>query len=243
MMEKLSTDIQSKIEWFNQNFAEVSEKISVACEKAGRDPKDVILLAATKTVPVEVINHAINSGINYIGENRVQEFLSKIDDLNTTAHRHFIGHLQTNKVKDVVGKVEMIESVHSLKLAAEIDRVSEKLNVVTDILVEVNIGNEESKSGFLAEEVENALTEMGKMEHIKVKGLMTIPPICENIEKVSQYFDKMRKLFIDIRGKNMDNVNMEYLSMGMSDDYETAILYGANIVRIGTRLFGQRIYK
>ncbi len=243
MTEKLSTDIASRVEWFDKNFLEVTEKINEACKTAGKEPKEIILLAATKTVPTEVINHAIKQGINYIGENRVQEFLQKFDELDKTAHRHFIGHLQTNKVKDIVGKVEMIESVHSLKLAAEIDRVSAIKGVVTEILVEVNIGNEQSKSGFDANEVEDALSQIAKMEHIKVKGLMTIPPICENNAEVAQYFDKMRKLFIDIRGKNMDNVNMEYLSMGMSDDFDTAILYGANIVRIGTRLFGQRIYK
>ncbi len=243
MTEKLSIDIESKIDWFNQNFIEVKEKINKACEISGRNCDEIILLAATKTVPTEVINHAIKSGINFIGENRVQEFLSKIDELDKSAHRHFIGHLQTNKVKDVVGKVEMIESVHSLKLAQEINKVSALKGIVTEILVEVNIGNEQSKSGFDVNEVEDALIQMAKMEHICVKGLMTIPPICENNEEVAQYFDKMRKLFIDIRGKNMDNVSMEYLSMGMSDDFDTAILYGANIVRIGTRLFGQRIYK
>ncbi len=243
MTEKLFIDEAEKRQWFDQNFAEVSEKIEAACKASGRTRSEVILLAATKTVPVGVINYAIEKGIDYVGENRVQEFLSKKDELSTKAHRHFIGHLQTNKVKDIVGLVEMIESVHSLKLAAEINKVSEAKGIVTDILVEVNIGNEESKSGFLADEVEQAVTEMAKMPHIKVKGLMTIPPICENNAEATEYFAKLRKLFIDIRDKKLDNVNMEYLSMGMSDDYETAILNGANIVRIGTRLFGQRIYK
>lgn len=243
MTEKLLIDEAEKRQWFDQNFAEVSERIEVACKASGRSRSEVILLAATKTVPVGVINYAIEKGIDYVGENRVQEFLSKKDELSKKVHRHFIGHLQTNKVKDIVGLVEMIESVHSLKLAAEINKVSEARGIITDILVEVNIGNEESKSGFLADEVEQAVTEMAKMPHIKVKGLMTIPPICANNAETTEYFVKMRKLFIDIRDKKLDNVNMEYLSMGMSDDYEAAILNGANIVRIGTRLFGQRIYK
>ena len=243
MTEKLSADEELKAKWFDENYLEVESNVRAACEKKGIDRKDVILLAATKTVPTAVINHAINSGIDYIGENRVQEFLSKKDDLLPTAHRHFIGHLQTNKVKDIVGHVEMIESVHSLKLAAEIDKVSRSKGIVTDILVEINIGNEESKSGFLVEEVTGAIEKMALLPNIKVKGLMTIPPICQNSEKLIEYFDKMCKVFIDIRDKNVDNVSMEYLSMGMSDDYELAIEHGANIVRVGTKLFGQRIYK
>lgn len=242
MTEKLSADEALKVKWFDDNFAEVEGKIRAVCERTGIDRKDVILLAATKTVPTAVINHAIVSGIDYIGENRVQEFLSKKDELDKRAHRHFIGHLQTNKVKDIVGLVEMIESVHSLKLAAEIDKVSGAKGIKTDILVEVNIGDEESKSGFSADEVTEAVEKMAKMPNICVKGLMTIPPICQNNGELAEYFAKMRKLFIDIRDKNMDNVNMEYLSMGMSDDYELAIEYGANIVRVGTKLFGQRIY-
>ncbi len=243
MTEKLSIEEKLKAEWFDSNFAEVKEKIAKACERSGRSVDEIILLAATKTVPVNVVNYAVSCGINYIGENRVQEFLSKKDELSNNVHRHFIGHLQTNKVKDIVGEVEMIQSVHSLKLAEEIDKISAKKGIVTDILVEVNIGNEESKSGFLESEVYTAVLEMAKLKNVRVKGLMTIPPICEKIEEQTQYFAKMRKLFIDIRDKKVDNVNMEYLSMGMSDDYELAIMYGANIVRVGTKLFGQRIYK
>ncbi len=242
MMEKLSADEAVKAKWFNDNYAEVESKIKAVCERNGINRSEVILLAATKTVPVGVINHAIKNGIAYIGENRVQEFLSKKDELSDNVHRHFIGHLQTNKVKDIVGLVEMIESVHSLKLAAEIDKVSKAKGIVTDILVEVNIGNEESKSGFLPDEVMGAVEKMAQMPNIKVKGLMTIPPICQKNDELAEYFAKMSKLFIDIRTKKVDNVNMEYLSMGMSDDYELAIEYGANIVRVGTKLFGQRIY-
>lgn len=242
MTENLSTEISQKIEWFDRNFEDINRRIALACERVGKKPSDIIMLAATKTVPVEVINHAIKSGVKYIGENRVQEFLSKKEQLLPDAHRHFIGHLQTNKVKDIVGEVEMIESVHSLKLAAEINRLCENLGKTMDILLEVNIGNEESKSGFSAEELEENLLKISKLPFIKVKGLMTIPPICDNNEKSMQYFEKMSKLFIDIRAKIKDNIDMVYLSMGMSGDFEEAIRSGANIVRIGTSLFGQRDY-
>ena len=241
MTEKFSTEILEKIEWFNKNYAEIKENIEKACSSIGKTKEDVILLAATKTVPIEVINHAISSGIEYIGENRVQEFLSKKDGL-FKSHRHFIGHLQTNKVKDIVGEVEMIESVHSIKLATEIDKQCKRIGKTMDILLEVNIGAEESKSGFSPEELNNALESMAKLECVKVKGLMTIPPICENSEEICNYFNKMHKLFIDIRNKNIDNIDMVYLSMGMSDDYYEAITCGANIVRIGTSLFGRRNY-
>lgn len=242
MTEKLSTDELQRIEWFDRNYADIKARIASACERAGRGTNDVIMLAATKTVPVSVINHAINAGVDYIGENRVQELLSKKDELVTAAHRHFIGHLQTNKVKDIINEVEMIESVDSLKLAAEISKQCAKFNKIMEILVEVNIGDEESKSGFQADEVEAAIAKMAEMPNIYVKGLMSIPPICENSQKSRQYFEKLSKLFIDIRGKNMDNVDIVYLSMGMSGDFEEAIECGSNIVRIGTALFGQRNY-
>lgn len=242
MTEKLSTDELQRIEWFDRNYADIKKRIAAACERSGRDISEVIMLAATKTVPAAVINHAINAGVGYIGENRVQELLSKKDELLPAAHRHFIGHLQTNKVKDIIDEVEMIESVHSLKLAAEINKQCQKRSKVMDILVEVNIGDEESKSGFKADEVEAAIVEMSKMTNVKVKGMMSIPPICENSKECRQYFEKLSKLFIDIRDKNMDNVDIVYLSMGMSGDFEEAIECGANIVRIGTSLFGQRDY-
>lgn len=241
-MERLSSDELKRIEWFDQNFKDVKENIKKACLAAGRDESEIIVLAATKTVPVSVINHAIEEGITYIGENRVQEFLSKKDSLSKTVHRHFIGHLQTNKVKDIVGEVEMIHSVHSIKLAEEIDKQCAKLNKTMDVLIEVNIGNEESKSGFLADEVSLAVEKIAEFQHIRVKGLMAIPPIEENNEKISQYFAEMRKLFIDIEAKKLDNVNIVYLSMGMSGDYTEAIKHGANIIRLGTCLFGARDY-
>lgn len=242
MTEKLSDEVVEKIHNFDANYADIRSRLSAACKEAGVSTDSVILLAATKTVPAEVINHAMDSGIEYIGENRVQELLSKKKDLKATAHRHFIGHLQTNKVKDIINEVEMIESVHSVKLAAEIEKCAAKAGKTMDVLLEVNIGGEQSKSGFTPDEAENAVAEISKMPHLRVKGLMTIPPVCESTKKQIEYFTKMHKLFIDIRDKNMDNVNILYLSMGMSDDFELAVKCGANIVRIGTALFGKRNY-
>lgn len=243
MTEKLLIDdIAERCKIFDENYAEVTERIAIAAKKSGRRAEDIHLLAATKTIPVEVINHAIKSGVTLIGENRVQELLSKLDYYDQSATRHLIGHLQTNKVRQIVGKVSMIESVDSIKLATEISRRSEELGIVTDILVEINIGGEESKSGIKPDDAEAIITEISSLSGVKVEGLMTIPPICEKIEENLRYFDQMRNLFVDISAKKIDNVNMSYLSMGMSDDYEAAILCGANIVRVGTRLFGRRNY-
>ena len=233
---------KSSIKIFDDNYKEIEEQITLAAEKSGRKREDIILLAATKTVSSDVINYAIEKGINFIGENRVQEFLLKNDDINPAAHRHFIGHLQTNKVKDIVGKVEMIESVHSVKLAKVIGDLSVKKGIVTDVLLEINIGNEESKSGFTVDEIYSSIEEISKISGVKIKGLMAIPPICEENEEIRQYFRQMSKLFIDIRAKKLDNVIMEYLSMGMSSDFVEAIEEGSNIIRLGTALFGRRNY-
>ena len=235
MTEKSSIDI------FTENYKEILDNIDAAAKKSGRTTEDITLLAATKTVSAEVINYAIKSGIKFIGENRVQEFLSKDADITADVHRHFIGHLQTNKVKDVVGRVELIQSVHSLKLARAIGAQSEKLGIVTDILAEINIGVEPSKSGFLAEEIYSAVEEINAIKGVRLVGLMAIPPICDYPEQNIPYFDKMYKLFIDIKGKISDN-NIKILSMGMSDDYAVAIEHGANMVRLGTALFGRRNY-
>ncbi len=235
MMEKSSIDI------FTENYKEICENIAAAAARSGRSADDITLLAATKTVPAEVINFAIKSGITHIGENRVQEFLSKENDITERVHRQFIGHLQTNKVKDIVGKVELIQSVGSLKLARAISAQSEKLGVVTDVLIEVNIGCEESKSGVAPEGIYELAAEIGELKGINLRGLMAIPPVCESPEQNIPYFDKMYKLFIDIRDKNKDN-NISILSMGMSDDYVQAIECGANMVRLGTALFGRRNY-
>ncbi len=236
MMEKLSA------EEFDFNFERVLERLNTAAERSGRNIKDITLLAATKTVDADTINYAIEKGITHIGENRVQELLSK-HSLLKPAHSHFIGHLQTNKVKDIIDKVEMIESVDSLRLANEISKQALKNGIEMDILLEVNIGSEESKSGFAPNELENAVEEIAKLPAIKVKGLMAIPPVTDFPEESRKYFRKMYKLFIDIRGKKIDNSNMSVLSMGMSNDFDIAAEEGATLVRVGTSLFGRRIYK
>ncbi len=235
-------EIRQRIAWFDMNFAEVTERIASAAREAGRDPADVRLLAATKTVPVEVINHAIASGVTLIGENRVQELCAKWDDLDKSVPVHHIGRLQTNKVKQVVGKVSMIESVDSLRLAEEIDRRSRALGVTTDVLIEINIGAEEAKSGVLPQNAEALLCAIAPLAGVRVRGLMAIPPICEKKAEISRYFEKMYKLFIDFSAKSIDNITMEHLSMGMSGDYEAAVRAGATIVRLGTALFGARHY-
>ncbi len=235
MMEKLSA------EEYILNYKGIEERISIAAEKTGRDRKDIILLAATKTVDADTINYAIENGINYIGENRVQELLSKYRKVNPP-HSHFIGHLQTNKVKDIIDKVEMIESVDSVRLAREISKQAQKLNITMDILLEVNIGGEESKSGFTPEELEKAVEEIASLPAIRIKGLMAIPPATELPEDARKYFRNMYKLFIDIGSKNIDNSSMDILSMGMSNDFDIAIEEGANLVRVGTSLFGKRNY-
>lgn len=235
MMEKLSA------KEFDLNYSAVLERLNIVLKKSGRKREDVILLAATKTVDSESINYAISKGIDYIGENKVQELLSKENDI-VPVHKHFIGHLQTNKVKDVINRVELIQSVDSLKLACEISKQAVKINKKIDILLEVNIGDEESKWGFKPEKTEEALLEISKLPNIEVKGLMSIPPFCNSSEENRKYFKKMYKLFIDIKGKNIDNSNMSVLSMGMSDDFDVAIEEGATLVRLGTALFGKRNY-
>lgn len=234
MMEKLSP------KEFDLNFAAVNERIEKALEKSGRKREDITLLAAIKTVDAESVNYAINKGISFIGENKVQEFLSKDHLINPDAHRHFIGHLQTNKVKDIIEKVELIHSVDSLKLANEISKSAVKKNIKMDILLEVNIGDEDSKWGFTPENLEENLREISVLEGVCVKGLMAIPPICEDMEDNRKYFRQMHKLFIDIGAKNIDNSSMEILSMGMSDDFDIAIEEGSTLIRLGTALFGRR---
>ena len=227
-----------------KNYFEITENIARAAEKSGRKYEDITFLAATKTVEPAVINHAVSLGLRYIGENKVQELLSKYDEYDLkNCDLQFIGHLQTNKVRQIIDKVSMIQSVDSVKLANEISKQSIKNSLVSNILLEVNIGREENKSGVLEEELDELIEKISAMPNIQIRGLMTIPPVCEKKIEVCKFFDKMYKLFIDISLKKSDNVYMDYLSMGMSDDYEEAVLCGANMVRIGSRLFGSRIYR
>lgn len=227
-----------------QNVSTLQEQIRQAATAAGRDPAQVRLMAVTKTVDPELVNAAIDAGITLLGENKAQELCAKYDSYHKDGVEiHFIGHLQTNKVRQIVDKVQMIESVDSLPLAEEINKRCAALNKQMPILIEVNIGREESKSGVLPEDLPALLEEISKLPAVSVRGLMAIPPVCENNEQVSQYFYQIQQLFIDIKQKKYDNINMEILSMGMSGDYQTAIAYGSNVVRIGTAMFGQRNYK
>lgn len=236
-MERSLTNIK-----YNYDF--INEKIAEAAMKAGKTRDDITFLSATKTVEPEYINYAISLGLSYIGENKVQELLSKYDQYNLeNCSLQFIGHLQSNKVRQIVGKVDLIQSIDSMKLAKEVSKCSLKNNITSDILVEVNIGKEENKSGVMPEMLEELVEEISTLPAVNVKGLMTIPPICEKKDEIRRYFEKMNRLFLDISSKKLDNVSMDILSMGMSSDYYEAILEGANMVRIGSALFGNRIYK
>ena len=227
-----------------QNVQKIAQDVREAALQAGRDPSEVQVMAVTKTVDPVLVNAAIGAGITLLGENKAQELCAKYDSYHKDGVQiHFIGHLQTNKVRQIVDKVSMVESVDSIKLAREIDRHCAAIGKVMDVLLEVNIGREENKTGIFPELLPALLEEAGKLEHIRVRGLMTIPPVCETEEEVLQYFSQMRQLFIDIKQKKYDNISMEILSMGMSADYLAAVRCGSNIVRIGAAMFGQRNYK
>ncbi|MGN0620927.1 MAG: YggS family pyridoxal phosphate-dependent enzyme [Porcipelethomonas sp.] len=223
----------------DENYRRILYESGEAMAKYRKPGEKLNIMAVTKTVDPEAVNHAVGLGISLLGENRVQEYLSKKERYDKSAQVHFIGHLQTNKVKYIIDSTAMIQSVDSIKLAAEIDRHAAKIGKIQDILIEVNIGGEESKSGVTADEAEDLVRQAAEMKNIKVRGLMTIPP-SENSEK---FLCDMQKLYIDISDKNIDNINMDFLSMGMSGDYVRAIKYGSNIIRIGRGLFGPRSYK
>lgn len=226
-----------------ENLKEIRDNIAEAAVQSGRTPEDVTLMAVTKTVEPYFINHAIRNGITLIGENRVQEFLGKKPDLELDGvDCHLIGHLQTNKVRQIVGEVSTIQSVDSLKVAREISKQSVKNDLVTKILLEVNVGEEESKSGLDYDAVPDLLAEIAELPGVSVQGLMAIPPICEDETLLRGYFSKMNQLFVDMKSKNIDNTNMNILSMGMSADYAVAITEGSNLVRVGSSLFGARVY-
>ncbi len=243
MMEKLSNELEQRFRNLEENLKVIRNEIAEAAVRSGRNPQDITLLAATKTVPVEVINHGISLGIDHIGENKVQELCEKYSSYDLErCELQFIGHLQTNKVKNIIDKVAMIQSVDSTRLASEISRLSVARAVITNILIEVNIGSEESKSGVLPQDLESLLPQIAAFPGVCVRGLMAIPPAGANDSETLGYFSKMSKYFVDIKTKKLDNVHMDYLSMGMSSDYAQAILCGANMVRVGSALFGPRIY-
>ena len=230
-------------EQIRKNVEHVKTEIAKAAREAGRDPAEILLVAATKMNDADSVRAAIRAGVDVCGENRVQEMLEK-NALGAYegAPLHFIGHLQKNKVRQVVGLCTLIHSVDSLSLLREISKTAEKRGITQDVLLEVNIGGEESKSGFSPEEIGPALEEAAKMTSVRVRGLMAIPPICEKPEENRPFFLKMQKLFVDNCEKKYDNISMDFLSMGMSGDYAEAVRCGANMVRVGTGIFGPRNY-
>ena len=226
-----------------ENIAQVKANMERAARNAGRDPKEILLVGATKMNDADRVREAITAGLPCCGENRVQELLEKHEaGAYAGADLHFIGTLQKNKAKYLVGLVSLIHSVDSVELMKELSRQAEKRGIVQDILLEVNTGGEASKSGFSPDGLSSALEKAGDFPGIFVRGLMTIPPICQKPEENLPYFDLLRQLFIDNGEKKYDNVRMDFMSMGMSGDYEAAIACGANIVRVGTAIFGQRHY-
>ena len=226
-----------------ENIAAIRAKMDAAAKINGRDPKEILLCAATKMNDAEAVRQAIAAGVDLCGENRVQELVQKQkENAYEGAPVHFIGHLQTNKVKQVVGKVDLIQSVDSLRLLKAIDAEAAKQGIVQDILLEINVGQEDSKSGFEVCEVLPLLEQISEFSHIFVRGLMAIPPISQNSGDNRKYFQKILQLSVDIRAKKYDNVLVNCLSMGMSDDYEDAIACGSTMIRVGTAIFGKRNY-
>ena len=226
-----------------ENVAAIRAKMDAAARISGRDPTEILLCAATKMNDADAVRQAIAAGVDLCGENRVQELVQKQkENAYEGAPVHFIGHLQTNKVKQVVGKVDLIQSVDSLRLLKAIDAEAAKQGIVQDILLEVNVGEEESKSGFEVSEVLPILEQISEFPHIFVRGLMAIPPISRNSGDNRKFFQKILQLSVDIRAKKYDNVLVNCLSMGMSDDYEDAIACGSTMIRVGTAIFGKRNY-
>ena len=228
--------------YLKENFQSVEARIQAAWDRAGRSRKEVTLIAVSKTKPVEMLQTIYDAGSRDFGENKVQEMCDKIEQLPTDIRWHMIGHLQTNKVKYIVGRVSLIHSVDSLHLAQEIEKQAAKLDVIVPILIEVNIAEEESKFGIHKEETISLVREVATLPHIRIQGLMTIAPYVENPEDNRAYFRGIKQLSVDIARENIDNVSMDCLSMGMTGDYEVAIEEGATMVRVGTGIFGERNY-
>ncbi|NLJ58069.1 MAG: YggS family pyridoxal phosphate-dependent enzyme [Tissierellia bacterium] len=227
-----------------ENIDSILNKVEKAAKKVGRDPADIMVVAVSKTVDSNRALKAVESGIVNLGENRVQELIKKYDSLTDTDVKwHMIGHLQRNKVKYIIDKVEMIHSVESLKLAKEINKRASQNNLLAKVLVELNIGGEESKFGISEESIYEFLESMEEFENIKVMGLMTVAPFCEDPEDVRWVFKKMKNIFDKVSVMNFKNTEMKYLSMGMTNDFEIAIEEGSNIIRVGTAIFGARNYK
>ena len=226
-----------------ENVTRIKAEIARAAIAAGRNPEDILLCAATKMNDAEAVREAIQAGVDCCGENRVQELTLKLSqDAYNGAPVHFIGHLQTNKVKQVVGKVSLIHSIDSLRLLEAVNKEAARQGICQDVLLEINIGSEESKSGFALDEIDSVLEKMCNYPAIRVKGFMAIPPICQNSSDNHKFFQEMYHLSVDIMRKKYDNVCVTILSMGMSDDYVDAIACGSTMIRVGTAIFGARGY-
>ncbi len=225
-----------------ENLDTVKSRMEKAIQTCGREVSEVKLIAVSKTKPLAALEEAYRYGCRDFGENKVQELVNKYEALPKDIRWHMIGHLQRNKVKYIVDKVFLIHSVDSLRLAQEIEKEAAKKNITVDILVEVNVAEEESKFGTTVEEVRSLVEEIAKLPHVRVKGLMTIAPYVEDSEENRPYFEKLKQIYVDIIHKNIDNVFMEELSMGMTGDYEVAITEGATYIRVGTGIFGEREY-
>lgn len=225
-----------------ENLKEVEQLVEAACNRAGRSREEVILISVSKTKPVEKLQEAYEAGARYFGENKVQELCDKYEQLPEDIHWQMIGHLQRNKVKYIVDKVEMIHSVDSIRLAEEIEKEAAKKDIIVNILLEVNMAKEDTKFGLMPEEVMDVVKTIAKMSHIRIKGLMTIAPYVKNPEENRVHFANLKKLSVDIDKEKVDNVSMSVLSMGMSNDFEVAIEEGSTMVRVGTKIFGERVY-
>ena len=227
-----------------ENIDDIMKRVENTCKKIGRAPKDITVIAVSKTVDSERAKEAVEAGINNLGENRVQELIKKYDELKDIDIKwHMIGHLQKNKVKYILDKTVLIHSVESLSLAEEINKRAGKNNLIANVLIELNIGEEESKFGINEENVYDFIVSMEQFENIRVLGLMTVAPFCENLEDVRWVFKTMKNIYDKISTMNLKNTEMKYLSMGMTNDFEIAIEEGSNIIRIGTAIFGARKYK
>ena len=239
MKEKLSED--KRITSIEENIKRVNENVAAAALKSGRKPEDIQVMAVTKTVEPLYINHAILCGVKLIGENRVQEYLGKVDSLDANGwEAHLIGHLQTNKVRQIIGKVTMIQSVDSVKIAKEIGKRSMAAGVVTPVLMEVNVGAELTKFGFSMDSALEKAYELAEIKGIKLSGMMSVPPISDEEKVIRQNFSNIKALLVDIHDKKIDNSNLVTLSMGMSGDYQQAIIEGSTLIRVGSAIFGTR---
>lgn len=232
--------MNNNFEYIKTNIDNIKYNIEEAAKKSGRSLNDILLLAVTKTVDIERIKVAVDCGLKDLGENRVQELVQKYEILNSDCNWHLIGHLQTNKIKYIIDKVKLIHSVDSENLALEINNQAKKNNKIVDILVEINIADEATKFGIKPEDTEEIIIKLSNLSNINIKGIMTVAPLVNNAEDNRKYFEKLYKLFVDIKAKRIDNIDMKYLSMGMTNDYQIAVEEGANIVRIGTGIFGKR---